>query len=111
MHKANELGWGWRTDSIEAIALWGARAIHTSDGGADIVHDRIDSIGPRAERVKLQNELKRSLPVALRAGFGYRPSSGDRTEIREIGDLVLHVRVCGGYVYLTAHVRSMGKAS
>jgi len=109
MHKANELGWGWRSETITAPALWGARAIHTPAGDADLLPDRIDSIGPRAERVRLQAELKRSLSRLL--GDFVAASSGERTEIREAGDLVLHCRICGGYVYLTAYVRGLGHAS
>ena len=131
MPNASELEWGWKKESIEAPALWGAR-MYVESWEARIAQTNPRAKGPRLvtkrqlailpDRMHMlgegtpRHELERALDggildelreLAKRGSLDgpdrtftlYQPQYGEGPKAK--GHVETHVRIAGGYVYVT----------
>ena len=119
MPNASELGWGWKKESIEAPALWGARMYveswrDTWKGPSAplkrqlvILPDRMCMLGEGTPRHELEKVLD-----AVGGGLDTLRSLAKRGDLDVEHDHLLlvtgaaiHIHIYGGYVYVTAEWR------
>lgn len=109
--QTDKLGWGYKSDAIEAPALWGARAIFTGRK-VDILWDRQDMIGETKDRTALSLALNGrganggaldAFRRLVEAGEVETEDGGSTTDLKGVR-FYCGERRSGGYLYITAHL-------
>jgi hypothetical protein len=120
LYPAMGLDFGIKPENLRALALWGARMIWRGTGHApEVVFDRKDSLGTKAERELLISRLNSVLPTFQadvrhgRVAIGDYMPRAPRQPTWTNGDVEIYAgtNASGGYLYVTARLSRSAERS
>jgi hypothetical protein len=120
-NRATRLGYGYNPGLPENVsAAWGARAIITSEGGIDLVHDRQSVIGPVGLGLKITSALDTGVAdrwmgaaTALLAAGVMSPRQPAEFVLARLDGVIVKGNTLGsgGYLYVCAYPDSPARGT